>query len=119
MKDRLNTGFESRLKVAAEAKRALVGQLRPQPASTDPQHDQRAGLRAAELAVRRKAHADERKSRREAASQIALKAQQSHQEAAEAAQALKRGRLKQRKALSAAEAKAKRDARYAARKARQ
>jgi hypothetical protein len=118
MRDRLNTGFENRLKVAAEAKRALVGKLRAQPTCTDPQHDVRASLRAAELALRRKAHADDRQSRRDAASQMADEAQRSRQEAAEAAQRIKRGHLKERKALSSAEAKAKRDAKYAARKAR-
>lgn len=107
-----------RQKTAADAKAALLAKFKPRPANTDPRFEERAALRAAELAQVRQARNEARDARRQSvadAAQAVINA-----EAALAAEALsaKRGERKERKALSAAEAKAKRDARYAARKAR-
>ena len=111
------TGFAERLKTAADAKKALLEKFRPKPTVTDPLFAERDAMRLAEVervrTERAKAKADVRRAGEEAA------------EAARQAQALldaaaleaKRGE-KERSALTNAEAKAKRDARYAARKAR-
>ncbi|QUD87273.1 DUF6481 family protein [Phenylobacterium montanum] len=114
----LNTGFADRLKTAAEAKKALLAKLQPRPTVTDPNFTPRSARQAAELDRVR----EERAVARAAARQAALEAQEAARKAQldlEAADLdAKRGQRKERKALTKAEAKAKRDARYAARKAR-
>lgn len=107
MKDPLKTGFADRLANQAEAKKALLAKLKPKPAVIDPDFDKRQELRAAELEAVRKARADAKEVLR----QEALARE-------EEALALKRGERKERKQLTKTEQKAKRDARYAARKAR-
>ena len=113
-----NTTFAERLKTASEAKKALLAKFQPKPTVTDPQFEERAALRAAELEQVR----EERAKAKAAARQAVLDAQEAAREAAAALEAAdldaKRGQRKERKALTKAEAKAKRDARYAARKAR-
>lgn len=111
------TGFAERLTAAAEAKRAMLEKFKPKPTVVAPPID-RAALRAAELEEVRRDRAIAKAAKRQAvadATDARLLA-----EAATAAAALdvKRGERKQRKALTKAEQKAKRDARYAARKAR-
>jgi hypothetical protein len=101
------TGFADRLKAAAEARKALRSNFRPKPTVTDPNFQTRAEARAAELVRVRQARADAKAAKLQRAAS-----------AAEAVLDAKRGERKERKALSKAEAKAKRDARYAARKAR-
>jgi hypothetical protein len=118
MNDKLKTGFADRLKTAAEAKQALLDKMRPKPTQIDPLHAERAGLRAAELEAVREERAAAMAAKKQAAAEAELEIQQAQATAEEAALALKRGERKQRKALSAAEAKAARDAKYAARKAR-
>ncbi len=107
MKDPLKTGFTDRLSTAAEAKKALLAKMKTKPTVTDPDFDKRHELRAAELEAVRKARADAKEALR-------LEALAREEEAL----ALKRDERKERKQLSKAEQKAKRDARYAARKAR-
>lgn len=110
--------FSKRLETAAAAKKLLLDKHRPKTAVTDPLFADREAMRAAELA---KVRADRGQARADAkqavadAREAALQAQ-----AALDAEALagKRGERKERKALNAAEAKAKRDAKYAARKSR-
>jgi len=118
MKDLKGAGLVDRLAAAAAAKAALLDKLRPRPHVSDPLHGERAGLRAAELKEVRKLRADDKA----AAVQARADAQAATAEAAASAEAdalaEKRGDRKARKQLSKAEAKAKRDARYAARKAR-
>lgn len=111
--------YSDRLKRAAEARQALLAQFRPRPTVTDPTALSRADLKARELREVRARRAEARTSRKLAALQALEDA--SRLEAAQAASALeaKRGERKERKALTKAEAQAKRDARYAARKARQ
>ncbi|HZK99468.1 MAG TPA: DUF6481 family protein [Caulobacteraceae bacterium] len=107
MKDPLKLGFEDRLSAAAEAKKALVAKLKPKPMVTAPGLPSREELREAELAVVRQKRAEAKEVARlaaEAAEQATLEA--------------KRGERKERKALTKAEQKARRDAKYAARKAR-
>jgi hypothetical protein len=111
--------FSDRLKTAAEAKKALLDKFRPKPTVTDPQFAERAAMREAELgqvrADRAQAKADAKQATAdaEAAAQAALAADEAAQLEA------KRGERRERKALTKVEQKAKRDARYAARKARQ
>ena len=106
MKDPLKTGFAERLTAAQEAKKALVAKLKPKPMVAAPVFESRAAIRERELAAVRAARAEAKEIARLAA------------EAAEAAALeAKRGDRKERKALTKAEQKAKRDAKYAARKA--
>ncbi len=113
-----NTGFADRLKTASEAKKALLAKFQPKPTVVDPNFADRASLRQAELDHVR----EERAKAKAAARQAALEAQEAARQALIALEAAdldaKRGQRKERKALTKAEAKAKRDARYAARKAR-
>jgi hypothetical protein len=118
MVDKYQIGFAERLKSAAAAKQSLVDKLRPKPTQIDPQHAERAEMREAELATVRADRAAARAAKKQATLEAALEAQRVQLAAEEAELALKRGVRKERKALSAAEAKAKRDAKYAARKAR-
>ena len=119
MNETQRTDFAERLKTAADARSALLAKLRPKPTVTAAQTPDRSALRAAELeqvrAARRQAKAEKQ--------QAAADAQQAVQQADEAAAAAlldaKRGERKERKALTKAEQKTKRDLRYAARKARQ
>jgi hypothetical protein len=118
MNETEKTGFAARLKTAAEAKQALLEKLRPKPTVTDPLFAERAQMRQAEL-VQVRADRAEAKA---AAKQATADAQQAVADAALADSAAeldaKRGARKERKALTKVEAKAKRDARYASRKAR-
>jgi len=112
------TGFAERLKTAAEARKALLAGFRPKPAAAPVDFQPRAVTRAAQLADVRRSRAEDRAARQQAAA-AELEARRLAADAA-AADALdaKRGERKERKALTKAEQKAKRDARYAARKAR-
>jgi hypothetical protein len=100
-------GFSDRLTTAAEAKKALLAKFKPKPTIPDPDFKSREEIRAAELETVRQARAEAKA----AARQAVLDAEQAELEA-------KRGERKERKALTKAEQKAKRDARYAARQAR-
>lgn len=122
MSDPYNSGFADRLKTASEAKKALLAKFQAKPTVTDPLHAQRAVLKAAAKAN----ELQQVRAERSAAKALARQAALDEEEAVRQAQAdveaaaldLKRGERKERKALTKAEAKAKRDARYAARKAR-
>jgi hypothetical protein len=112
------TGFAERLKTAAAAKQALLAKMKTKPTVTDPLFEQRAALKAAELVAVRERRAEVK----EAARQAVLDAREAVRQSAAADEAAaleaKRGERKERKALTKVEAKAKRDARYAARQAR-
>jgi len=103
-----NTGFADRITAAAEAKKAMLAKMKVKPTVQDPNFEQRHAEREAELERVRA----ERAAVKEAARLEALAKE-------EAILAEKRANRKERKALSAAEQKAARDAKYAARKARQ
>lgn len=111
-------GHAQRQKTAADAKAALLAKFKPREASVDPRFEDRAALRAAELAKVRMDRAEARATHRQAVADAAQAVVDAADALAAEALAAKRGERKERKALSAAEAKAKRDARYAARKAR-
>jgi hypothetical protein len=113
-----NTGFAERLKTASAARTALLAKFQPKPTVTDPSFVDRASKKAAELERVRQERADAKAAAKLAAAQTeeAILAAQAEEEAA--ALDAKRGERKERKALTKAEQKAKRDARYAARQAR-
>ena len=100
MKD-LKTGFTDRLTAQQEAKKALLAKFKPKPAAPDPEFERLAEKRAAEKEALRQQHELAKAELRR-----------------EKADAEKRADRKARKPLPKEEQKAKRDARYAARKAR-
>jgi hypothetical protein len=108
MKDPYNPGHAERQAAAIEARKALLAKMKPKPTVTAPDFESREQIRARELEAVRQARADAKEVAR-------LEA-----EAKEAAnlEAI-RGERRERKALTKAEQKARRDAKYAARKARQ
>ena len=118
MKDLKGSGLTDRLAAAAEAKAALLAKLKPKPTVTAPQFESRASTREAELKAVRQTRADEKEAGRLASADKAAAVQAAIVAGEEAALAEKRGARKERKQLTKAEAQAKRDARYAARKAR-
>jgi hypothetical protein len=118
MKATKQTDFAERLKTAAEAKQALLAKFTPKAAVNDPQLAPRADRLADELARVRQARAEAKAAKQQAAAEAAEAARLAEEALAANAMDAKRGERKERKALSKAEAKAKRDARYAARKAR-
>ena len=118
MRDLKGSGLTDRLAAAAEAKAALLAKLKPKATVTDPLFDQRREMREAELKAVRTARKDEKAAGVEARAAAHAEVQAGIAAAEDAALAEKRGARKERKQLSKAEAQAKRDARYAARKAR-
>ncbi len=106
MKDPLKTGFAERISAQQEAKKALVAKLKPKPMIQAEVFESREELRERELATVRQARAEAKEIARLAAEAAAL-----------AELEAKRGDRKERKALTKAEQKTKRDAKYAARKA--
>jgi len=114
-----NTGFADRLKTASEAKKALLAKFQPKPTVVDPLASERAAMRAAELNQLRQDHATAKAAAKQVIADAKEAIRQAEADAVAADLDAKRGVRKERKALSKTEAKAKRDARYAARKARQ
>ena len=121
-RDLKGSGLTDRLSAAADAKAALLAKLKPKPTVTDPQFEERAALREAERKAEldgvRTARADEKEATRQAAADAVAADAATIQAAEDAALAEKRGARKERKQLTKAEAQTKRDARYAARKAK-
>jgi hypothetical protein len=111
VKDPLKTGFSSRLDAAAEAKKALLAKLKPKATVIDPDFETRGAEKAAALDALRAQRVADRQAAKDLTAQTLA-----DQEAA--ALEAKRGQRRERKTLSKAEAQAKRDARYAARKAK-
>ncbi|WP_374469035.1 DUF6481 family protein [Phenylobacterium sp.] len=118
MKNALKDGFADRLQTSRDARQALLAKFQPKPTVTDPRIADRVAERAAALARVRQDRVEARAARKQAAADAIEAANAAVQAAEAAALDLKRGERKERKALTKAEAKAKRDARYAARKAR-
>ena len=121
-RDLKGSGLTDRLSAAADAKAALLAKLKPKPTVTDPLFEERAALRKAEQKAEldgvRSARAEEKEAIRAAAAEALANDHAAIAAAEEAALAEKRGARKERKQLTKAEAQAKRDARYAARKNR-
>lgn len=118
MNEILRTGFQERLKTAADAKKALLAAFTPKSASAASDLPSRAEARAADLLRVRQDRVLAKAAKRQAAADAVEAARLSDEAVAAANLDAKRGERKERKALTKAEAKAKRDARYAARKAR-
>ncbi|HEY8616870.1 DUF6481 family protein [Phenylobacterium sp.] len=106
------------MQAQADARKALLDKFKPRPTVTDPRIGERAADRAAELSRVREERTEARLARKQAAADAIAAAAEAVLAAEANALDLKRGERKERKALTKAEAKAKRDARYAARKAR-
>ena len=118
MRDTHIPGYMERLDAAAKAKQALLQQFRPKAAAVSPRLEDRETRRQIELQAVREARAAAKTAKRQAAEEAVLAQEAALAAEAAAAQEVVRGQRKERKALTKAEAKAKRDARYAARKAR-
>jgi len=118
MRDLKGSSLTDRLAAAAESKAALLAKMKPKPAVTAPPSESRAALREAELKAVRQARADDKEAARAVAADKVAAAAAAVAADEEAALAEKRGARKERKQLTKAEAQQKRDARYAARKAR-
>ncbi len=118
MKDLKGSGLTDRLAAAAEAKAALLAKMKPKPTVTAPVGESRAATKEAALKAGREARANDKETARIASADKAAAVQAAIVADEEAALAEKRGARKERKQLTKAEAQAKRDARYAARKAR-
>lgn len=110
--------FSDRQKRASDAKAALLAKLRPKPTINNPDAPSRQSLKAQELVRVREARAEAKTAKTEAAAAAVEAARLADEAASAAVLDAKRGERKERKALTKAEAKAKRDARYAARQAR-
>jgi len=118
MKDLKGSGLADRLASAAGAKAALMAKFKPRAAVTAPPGETRTEMRHGELTAVRHSRADAKAAKRLASDERAAAQQAAVVQAEEEALAAKRGVRKARKQLTKAEAQAKRDARYAARKAR-
>ena len=118
MNELQRTGFAERLTAAADAKRAMLAKFKPRAAVAAPLPVDRAALRAVELERVRNDRAFAKAAKRQAVADAAEAARLTEEAIAAAALDAKRGERRERKALTKAEQKAKRDARYAARKAR-
>ncbi|HEV7158280.1 MAG TPA: DUF6481 family protein [Caulobacteraceae bacterium] len=108
MKDPYNPGHAERQAAASEARKALLAKMKPKPAVAAPDFESRQERRAKELERVR----EERALSRAADRQNAVDREAAVLEA-------KRNERRERKALTKVEQKARRDAKYAARKARQ
>ncbi len=110
--------FADRLSTAAAARSALIAAFKPKPSQPAIGPIDRAGERAAHLKQVRSARAETKAARKAVTLADQEAAARAIADLEAEALGAKRGERKARKALSAAEAKAKRDARYAARQAR-
>jgi len=115
--------FADRLETAAKAKQALLEKARQKDPSNDPEFAARQAARIEAAKIREARDAEKREAK--AAEQARVKAEREAEAARKAAEAeaeaerIRAGKRPVSKpALSAAEQKAIRDARYAARKAR-
>lgn len=112
------TSYTDRLKTAADARRALLARFVPKAAVQTADPIDRSARKAAELAQVRRDRAQVKADRLAATAAAEQAARDAEANSAAALLEARRGERKERKALTKAEAKAKRDARYAARKAR-
>lgn len=119
-----NPSFSERLNRAATARKAQIEKFKAQPGADDPAVAERAAARQAVIAAReartaeRAAARQAREAAEEAARQVAAAAREAERIASEAAAAAAAAEQQARELALEAERKANRDARYAARKAR-
>jgi ABC-type amino acid transport substrate-binding protein len=109
MNETKGASLTDRLKAAAEARQALLAKFKPRPAAADPLFAERGVEAAAELKAVRAERQAVRKVKQGAADAAAAEA---------TAAAEQRAARKRAKTPTAAEAKDRRDAKYAARKSR-
>lgn len=119
MNETQKTAFGERLKTAADAKKALLEKFKPKATVTDPNFESRDAAKKAELEQVREARAEAKVAKAQAQADAEAARIAADEAVTAAALDAKRGERKERKALTKAEAKTKRDERYAARKARQ
>lgn len=110
--------FTDRLKTSAAAKQLLLSRFKPKESRPALEITDRAEERKAFLVQVRKDRDLAKIAKQEAALAVAAAEAQAKADLEAAELDIKRGKRKDRKALSAIDAKAKRDARYAARQAR-
>jgi len=113
-----NDGFADRLKTAASARQALLSRFKPQEARPALERIDRTSERKVMLAQVRADRSLAKTAKQDATAATLAAEAQAVADAEANALSAKRGERKERKALSALDAKAKRDARYAARQAR-
>ena len=118
MKDSLKTGFAERITAQTEAKKALLAKFKPKPMLVPEEFVDSRTRKAEELEAVRRERAEAKEAARLAAIEAERIAREEAEKAEEEALLAKKGERKVRKALTKAEQKIKRDARYAARKAR-
>lgn len=118
MNETQRTSYTERLKTSAEARQALLSRFVPRAAVQGEGLIDRKTRKAAELVEVRRVRAQAKADRLAAAAAAQQASLDAEANAAAAELDARRGERKERKALTKAEAKAKRDARYAARKAR-
>ena len=114
MSDPLKTGFDERIKAQNEAKQAMLARFKPKPKMVVLTPEELAAQRLAEKEAIRAKHAAEKEARARAAAEKAEAARQAELERIRAAADARKGAIKERKALTKAEQKAKKDARMAA-----
>lgn len=125
MRGRENTSLQDRLSAAANAKKALLERAKANNPANDPGFAERQKARLEAAAQREAREAERREAKRleqekEAAARAVAEAARIEAEKAEAErQAVEAAQAEERKAALLIEQKAARDARYAARKARQ
>ncbi len=120
-----NAGFNERLNSAAVARKAQLDKFRERPAVSDPAFAERQAARdavrlaRAERDAERKAEREAQRQREAAELEAKLAAEEAERAALEAQQAREAEERVASEAALEVERKAARDARYAARKARQ
>lgn len=119
MRDLKQTGFADRLTTQQEARKALLAKFKPKAAAPDPEFDRLAAKRAAEKEALREQHELVKVEERRIKAEKEATRLEAERLADEEVEAERRGARKERKAVSKADQKVARDARYAARKARQ
>lgn len=109
-----NVDFSARLKLQAEAKKALLESFKPKPAAADPNFVSREDRKAAEREAIRAARASEKEAQQVRREQRAEEARQAAIAAEQAALDAKRNERKDRKSLEKMDAQARKAARMAA-----
>ncbi|MBW3559109.1 MAG: hypothetical protein KY446_10415 [Proteobacteria bacterium] len=114
MRDPLKTGFDERIKSQAEAKKALLAKFKPKPTVVVKTPEELRAEREAEKEAIRAKHAAEKLERARIAAAKAEAARQAELEAIRSAAEARKGAIKERKAMTKAEQKARKEARMAA-----
>ncbi len=114
MRDPLKTGFDERIKSQAEAKKALLAKFKPKPTVVGKTPEELRAEREAEKEAIRAKHAAEKMERARIAAAKIEAARQAELEAIRSAAEARKGAIKERKAMTKTEQKARKEARMAA-----